>query len=455
MFLPYFLFTVVSLVLSVTGVSNFDPLKHLAGITLPSDTDAASSSLDPAPPQGCNVTRAAYLIRHGAIHSNDYEFENYIEPFLSKLAKSRVNWSTIPNLSFLSTWRNPILNEEQELLSRSGKLQAMTAGVEIAQRYYYLRTPKKIWSSSSERTVKTAKFFKKGLQSHGDNIKVIEIYEGKKQGANTLTPYYSCPAYNKADGSDLSMKFLKLYTKPIIARFNALVPGFNFTPSDIYSISLICGYETVLRGSSPFCNLSVLSPNDWLGFEYTNDIRYFYNSGYGSPVSGAIGFPWLNATIKALMSDHDKQSDKVKDQDIFVSFTHRQLPPMVLVAMGLFNNSAYSGSNKASSTMPLHTINHQRVWKSSQILPFMTDVALEKLECDSHEFDKGTYYRALLNNNPLSIPDCHDGPGESCKESSIMKWLTKRAKIVGDFDTTCRVNYKDSSNILTIYDESD
>lgn len=155
------------------------------------------------------------------------------------------------------------------------------------------------------------------------------------------------------------------------------------------------------------------------------------------------------------MSDHDKQSDKVKDQDIFVSFTHRQLPPMVLVAMGLFNNSAYSGSNKASSTMPLHTINHQRVWKSSQILPFMTDVALEKLECDSHEFDKGTYYRALLNNNPLSIPDCHDGPGESCKESSIMKWLTKRAKIVGDFDTTCRVNYKDSSNILTIYDESD
>ncbi|POS85329.1 hypothetical protein EPUL_003326 [Erysiphe pulchra] len=455
MLLPYFLFTAVSLVLSVTGAaSNFDPLKHLSGITLPSDTDAASSSLDPLPPRGCNVTRAAYLMRHGAIHSNDYDFEYYIEPFLLKLAKTPVNWSIIPNLAFLSTWRNPILSEEQEMLSRSGKLQAMTAGVEIAQRYYYLRTPKKIWSASSERTLHSAKFFKKGLESNGGNIKVVNIYEGRKEGANTLAPYDSCPAFHKSTGSNLSLKFLKLYTKPIVTRFNALVPGFNFTPSDIFAISLICGYETVLRGSSPFCDLSVLSPNEWLGFEYTNDVRYFYNSGYGNPISGAIGFPWLNATIRALMSDQDHQSNKVKDQDIFVSFTHRHLPPMVLVAMGLFNNSAYSGSNKASSTMPLHTINHQRVWKSSQIIPFMTDIALEKLECDSHDFDKGTYYRTLLNNNPLSIPDCQDGPSESCKESSLVKWLAKRAKVVGDFDTTCNVNYKNSTNILTIY-ESD
>ncbi|RKF56541.1 Acid phosphatase PHO1 [Erysiphe neolycopersici] len=455
MFLPYFFFTAVSLVLSVAGNSNFDPLKHLAGITLPSDSDAATSSLDQLPPRGCNVTRAAYLMRHGAIHSNDYEFKTYIKPFLMKLAKTPVNWSASSELKFLSTWRNPILSENRGMLSRTGKLQAMTAGVEIAQRYYYLRTPKKIWSASSNRTYKTATFFKKGLENNGDNIKVVDIYEGKKQGANSLSPYDSCPAYHKSDGSESSLKFLEIYTKPIITRFNKLVPGFNFTSSDIYTMSLICGYETVLRGSSPFCDLSVMSPNEWLGFEYTNDIKYFYNSGYGSPLSGAIGFPWLNATVKTLMSDHDTQSDKVEDQDIFISFTHRQLIPMVLVSMGLFNNSAYSGSNKASSTMPLNTINHQRVWKSSQIIPFMTDIGLEKLECDSHDFDKGIYYRVLLNNNPLSIPDCHDGPSESCKESSLAKWLLNRAKVVGDFDTTCKVNYNNSSNILTIYNDSD
>lgn len=448
------LFSIVTLVLSVVGASNFNPLRHLAGITPPNDNDAVSSSLDPLPPKGCNVTRAAYLIRHGAIHSNDYEFEHFIEPLLIKLAKTHVNWSTIPNLAFLSTWKNPILSEEQEWLSRSGKLQAMAAGVEVAQRYFYLRTPKRIWSASSKRTVKTAEFFRKGLRSHGNGVSVVKIDEGKKMGANTLTPYESCPAYSKATGSDLSTEFLKIYTKPVVTRFNALAPGFNFTSSDIYAISLICGYETVLRGSSPFCDLSVLSINEWLGFEYTNDIRYFYNSGYGSPISGAMGFPWVNATFDALMSDQNKQSDKVEDQDLYISFTHRHLPPMVLVAMGLFNNSAYSGSNKAQQTMPLHTINHQRVWKSSQILPFMTDVGLEKLECDSHDYDKGTYYRVLLNNNPLSIPDCHDGPSESCKESTVVKWLSGRAKIVGDFDTACNVKYENSSNILTIYKES-
>lgn len=216
-------------------------------------------------------------------------------------------------------------------------------------------------------------------------------------------------------------------------------------------MSLICGYETVLRGSSPFCSLSLLSPNEWLGFEYTNDIRYFYNCGYGAPMSGAVGFPWLNASFNALMSEHDINSDKTVDQDMFISFTHRGLPLMVVVALGLFNNSVYSGADNVVSTMPLDSINYQRVWKSSNIIPFMTDIGIEKLTCDSFGYEKGTYYRVIVNGNPHSLPDCRDGPAETCKESTMAKWVPERGRIVGDFDTTCKANYSNSTNILSIY----
>jgi acid phosphatase len=246
-------------------------------------------------------------------------------------------------------------------------------------------------------------------------------------------------------------EFLEVYTKPALGRFNAAAPAFNFTATDIYGMSLICGYETVIRGSSPFCNLELLTPNEWLGFEYANDIQYHYNTGYGNPVSGAIGFPWVNATFNTLMATQNNMSNATTDQDLYISFTHRELPPTVLVALGLFNNSAYSGANNINGTMPLTTINHNRVWKSSNILQFLTNIAFEKMECDSFGFDRGTFYRVLVNDSPQSLYGCSDGPGESCKQEDMMPWLAERASVVGEYGELCEVDYSNSTNTLGIY----
>jgi len=428
---------------------SFDPLEHLAGTAPPFDPQDPET--DPAPPQGCNVTRAAYLVRHAAIYANDFDYEEYIEPFVQKLENTTVNWSTIPDLSFLSSWKAPISDPEIEMLTRSGKLEATGLGVDIAQRYQGLRTPNKIWTSTAERTVKTAKSFSNGLADDASDIQIVEVPEGKKEGANSLTPYSSCPAYSSSGGSEQSGKYQDIYTKPVIARFNTMAPAFNFTSDDVYAMSLLCGYETVIRGSSPFCDLSVLSPTDWLGFEYTNDIQYFYNTGYGNQASGAIGFPWVNATFNTLMTTQNNNSNATDDQDLYISFTHRELPPTVLVAMGLFNNSAYSGANNINGTMPLNTINYGRAWKSSAILPFLTNIAVEKMSCNSFGYDAGTYYRVLVNNSPQDLVSCIGGPGTSCKEEDIKNWLNERAEVVGDYGTMCEVDYSNSTNVLSIY----
>lgn len=207
----------------------------------------------------------------------------------------------------------------------------------------------------------------------------------------------------------------------------------------------LCGYETVIRGSSPFCNLDVFPPNDWLGFEYTNDIQYFYNAGYANQISGVLGFPWVNASAGLLLGDN-------AGEDIYVSFTHRELPPTVIVALGIFNNSEYSGANNPNATMPLTTQNYGRVWKSSAILPFLTNIAMEKMSCDSPGYDAGDYFRVLVNQSPQELPGCSDGPGVSCSKAKFQDWVTSRGELFGGYTERCQPEYKNSTDVLTIYD---
>ena len=429
----------------------FNPLEHLGGVTPyfePNDPPA-----DPSPPLGCTPVRAAYLVRHAAIYANDFDFEHYIEPFVDKWKNhTSIDWTKIPSLSFLASWTPPISTAEQELLTHVGKLEAAQLGINLGFKYPGLKQPKKIWTSSAERTFESAKALVRGFEKDDNAIGVVSVYESKEGGANTLTPYSSCPKYSPAAGSDQSSVYLDAFTKPIIARLNAAAPGFEFTAEDIYGMMELCGYESVIRGRSPFCDLDLFTPDDWLGWEYTADVMYHYNVGYGSEVSGPIGFPWLNATANLLTAD----SAGADAEDLYVSFTHRELPPTVLVAMGLFNNSAFGGSEATiNSTMPGDRINHRRAWKSSRILPFLTNIAIERLNCSgSPGFEDGDYYRVLVNNAPQPLPDCADGPGVStCSREGFGTFLKEREVRFNGYSDKCGVDYKNTTDVLTIYSD--
>ncbi|KUI66994.1 hypothetical protein VM1G_02474 [Cytospora mali] len=432
----------------------FNPLEHLGGVA--PYFEPLDPQTDPAPPQGCTPVRAAYLVRHAAIYANDYDYEEYMSPFISKFQNktSSINWSTIPSLSFLASWTPPISEAEQELLTRVGKLEATQLGASLSFRYPNFALPKRIWTSSAERTYESAKALIRGFEPAGDDntIGLVSVYESEEGGANTLTPYSSCPKYSGGAGSDQSGVYLDKFTRPIIGRLNAAAPEFNFTAEDVYGMMELCGYESVIKGGSPFCDLSLFSPDDWLGWEYTADVQYHYNVGYGSEVSGPIGLPWVNATAGLLMAEPDS-SDV---QDLYVSFTHRELPPTVLVAMGLFNNSAFGGSEATiNDTMPSDRINHRRAWKSSHVLPFMTNVAMERLNCTgSYGYKDGDYYRVLVNNAPQQLPDCGDGPGTTCSRSTFEGWVQDRADLFSGYSEKCGTasEYDNSTDVLTIYE---
>ncbi|KAH8890085.1 histidine acid phosphatase [Thozetella sp. PMI_491] len=427
---------------------NFNPLEHLAGVA--PYFEPQDPPTDPAAPQGCTPSRAAYLVRHAAIYANDFDYEEYIEPFISKWKNhTSIDWSKIPSLSFLARWSPPITEAEQELLTRVGKLEATQLGVSLSFRYPNLKLPQRVWTSSAERTYESAKALIRGFELDDNTINLVSVYESESGGADTLTPYKSCPAYSSSAGSKQSSKYLDIFTRPIRARLNALAPGFNFTAEDVYGMMELCGYESVIRGGSPFCDTDLFSPDDWLGWEYTADVQYHYNVGYGSEASGVIGLPWVNATANLLLA-----ADGSPDvQDLYVSFTHRELPPTVLVALGLFNNSAWGGSAASiNDTMPLERINYKRAWKSSHVLPFLTNIALEKLNCTgNYGFDDGDYYRILVNSAPQELPDCGDGPGTSCSRKGFETFLNDRVSLLKGFSDRCGVDYKNSTDVLSIY----
>ncbi|KAH6661154.1 histidine acid phosphatase [Truncatella angustata] len=434
---------------SLYSTYNFNPLEHLAGIAPYFEPQDPPTS--PDAPQGCSAVRAAYLSRHAAIFANDYDYEEYIEPFISKLQNNTaIDWSKIPSLNFLAKWSPPISESEAEILTRVGKLEATELGVDLSFRYPNFRLPERVYTSSAERTYKSAQALVRGLEQDDNTINVVSIYESEESGADSLTPYKACPAYSSSAGSDESEVYQKIFTKPLIARFNDAAPEFNFTTNDVYGMMELCGYESVIRGSSPFCDLDLFTPDDWLAWEYTEDVRYHYNVGYGNEVAGYAGLPWFNATANLLMSED------ADAQDLYVSFTHRELPPMVFVAMGLFNNSEFGGTeSEINATMPLDRINYRRAWKSSHVLPFLSNLAIERFNCTgSYGYEDGEYYRVLVNSAPQPLTNCVDGPGTSCSRSGFESYVQERVDLFSGFSEACGTDYDNTTDTLTIYTDS-
>ena len=54
-------------------------------------------------------------------------------------------------------------------------------------------------------------------------------------------------------------------------------------------MQLLYCYDLVAGKPSPFEDLFI--DEDWLGFEYMRDIKYYYSEGYGAPYRGEYATP--------------------------------------------------------------------------------------------------------------------------------------------------------------------
>lgn len=398
----------------------FDVLHHLTGIA--PYFEGTRDQLNPSPPSNCKVDRTSYLIRHGSVYVDDYDYLKVIQPFLTRLNRGQISRSSA-QLNFLTKWKSPLTNpkEQIEQLTKLGLFESFQLGFQLASRYPHLlpaRNDKtfRVWAASSDRTRESATSMFKGLFGGRKSVgRVIVIAENKTRGANSLTPTKSCAKYDASKGAKEAHLWLAQYTRAIIARLSS-----TLVPNDILAMQQLCGYESVIRGSSPFCQL--FTAEEWIAFEYYFDLKYDQEIGYGNSLSPHLGMPWLKATAD-LLTDRTKSSQKM-----FLSVTHREMLPIILVALGLFNQS-----------MPLSTneINPDRLWKTSFILPFLGRIALERLQCSSRHMN-GSFVRILVNSVVKPVSTCSNGPGQSCPLNDFAQYIERRQAQYGQFSRTCQ-----------------
>ena len=75
----------------------------------------------------------------------------------------------------------------------------------------------------------------------------------------------ACDAFEKKSSLKPAGKWLATYAPRVRARLSKLIPNVPLTDNDVLAMQMLCGYESIARGSSPFCG--VFTDGEWLDVE--------------------------------------------------------------------------------------------------------------------------------------------------------------------------------------------
>lgn len=166
--------------------------------------------------------------------------------------------------------------------------------------------PVNLWASDCNRVIETARHFSTGFfgLDSSSSAKLHVIPETSDLGADTLTPGDTCLNYRldfhrgHDNGARQLVNFRSTYLPSVSSRLHKQNPGITFSDAEIYSMQELCGFETLVRGKSQWCE--AFSHEEWLNFEYARDVIHYYRSGPGNPFGPVMGWLWLNATAELL-----------------------------------------------------------------------------------------------------------------------------------------------------------
>lgn len=381
-----------------------------------------------APPQ-CKITAASYLVRHASIYANDDEYEEYIKPLLFKIEKHRGGFTG--DLAFLNQWHSPILEDKLEDITPAGKDDARGVGEHLVQRYPELvKTTKRILADKKPRTYDTAVALA-GAFPKSKDIEIVRVLRDVNGSMDALVPHKSCPAFSKEPGKDEMAEFISNYAPSVSERLEDNM-SFKLEDKDVVGLQSLCGYQSAIEGSrSPICG--IFTDSEWMAYEYAWDLRYAYMVGPLNPLSPYLGFPWLQAQIP-LLDDSKGSSAREgwpEDQRFFLSFTHREVPPFVATALGIFNSSSNAGEQ-----FPTDRINWARAWRMSDLIPFLGHVGMERITCDTKSGSEN-FVRFVANQAPRPLPHCQNGPGASCPFEKFRDIIEEGAKSHEDYHKVC------------------
>ncbi|EPQ60548.1 phosphoglycerate mutase-like protein [Gloeophyllum trabeum ATCC 11539] len=431
----------------------FDVIRYWGNLSPWYSVPSAAQGLPYASPQvptNCSITQVHLLHRHGARYPTSGSGP---ANFAAKLHASVVNgtgFNASGALAFLASWEYKL---GAEILTPFGREQMYDLGVGFRVKYGKLLkgfTQLPVFRTTSEdRMLNSALNFAAGFfgaQTFTQDYYQSIIIEASGYN-NTLAPSNACPNNNGPIGSigdSLENDWIAIYLTPALERISPFLPGLNLTVSDIYSMQQLCAYETVALGFSDFCGL--FTQEEWEGYEYSNDISFWYNNGPGNPTSAAMGLGWVGELVSRLTQEPitgplaEVNTTLANDatfplnQPIYVDASHDTVISAILTTMNMT-------SMTRTGPLPTDHIPYDRSYIVSQIAPFGSNLVGQVLSCPASSTP--THIRWILNDAVLpltGIQGCAEDANGLCELSTFIAAYKQRLTEV-DYDFDCYASY--------------
>ncbi|PVG01497.1 phosphoglycerate mutase-like protein [Serendipita vermifera] len=442
--------------------------------SVPRDAFGAKLSSSPSVPPACKLRAAHILHRHGARYPTGWSGEGSTSALAASLHNAAQNGhlKARDGLNFLNKWTYKL---GSEVLTPFGRQQLFDLGVSMRMKYGKLlegfkdRLPV-FRTESQDRMLTSATNFALGFFGWPlDNKFLLSVTIEADGFNNTLVPDKVCPNFGKPTVGARSRYYIQrwvaIYLKAAHKRIQAMLEGYELTLADVYSMQSMCAYETVALGSSEFCAL--FTEEEWEGFDYSIDLLFWYDSGFGSPVARALGSGYVLELLSRLTKkpigpspsplhkttplinnpstfsvNLTLDSDPITfplDNDLYVDATHDTIIANVVTALNL----TVLGKEGPPSYKKMK---RGRAWRTSRISPFASNMQIQILDCtgpnliwDPHAPSYTSQIRVILNDAivPLTgVEGCPDQRDGLCPTEKFIKAQKKLLEAV-DWDWAC------------------
>lgn len=319
--------------------------------------------------------------------------------------------------------------------SITGYREAYDLAIQLRTKYPTFYTPGEsyhVFANDYPRVIETAQNFLRAYIGVNASEGLGTVYAVTSTGSgalgNSLAPSDLCPSYVDSSGANQTAIWNALYEPAIVSRLEKYITSgsLNITGADTATGQYLCGFETSITGlPSPWC--SVFEKQEFMDYEYTQDLRYYYGNGPGSVGNGKyMMFPLLES-ITGLLSNYSNSSTS-NIQPLTMGFLNDGQVSQLVSQVGVFDDQA---------ALPTTSAPTNRLYYASRFVSMRGTIAFERLSCPAKG---GKFVRIRLNDAVYPVPSCQDGPGKSCAVDKYASYVAKKDVASGGFLSHCGAN---------------
>nr|CAI5859808.1 unnamed protein product [Callosobruchus analis] len=383
---------------------------------------------------GCEPKKAWMVVRHGTRNPKATTIVGMKER-LPLIKQKILESSNFPNeyvknrdLDLFKKWKPSVDPRDEKKLTHEGEEEMLLLAERMQTRFpdvfdnVYSNTTYRFKYTYSQRTQKSAYYFTRGLFGKV-TAKSVHYPEPSKQDP-ILRFYKLCEKWNKEIKKNpealLEKKLFEndIEMKNIVNNINQRL-GFKtfLTANDVTLMYHTCAFETAWnkKSKSPWC--SIFTVDDLKVLEYVEDLKMYWQDGYGYEISYKQACPAFGDMMNFLeMKDpHSK---------VTVYFTHSGTLLKMLAHLGLYKDAQPLTSESFSKM-------GNRQWKTSKIDSFATNLAFVLFECK-----EGDKVLTLHQERVIRLPSCPNS--DLCSLSQINKYYSNSIQSC-NFETICSI----------------